>query len=205
MLLPNGLVLVGVDPKQSLSQQNELFNPSPAVWTVTGTLNTARNDHTATLLPNGLVLVAGGMEAMAFSNSAELFNSSTGVWTVTGNLTTERYYHTATLLPNGLVLVAGGGGRSSSLSEIYNPSTGVWTATGNLNTARNWHTATLLPSGLVLVAVGRNRWLSRQCRSIQPVNWCVDCDRQSQHSTLWTHCHADVKLERTSNWWIEYQ
>ena len=124
-------------------------------WVLPGALNTARYAHTATLLPNGQVLVAGGYNAGALS-SAELYNPATGAWTTTGNLNTARYVHTATLLPNGQVLVAGGAGAAGALSsaELYNPATGAWTTTGNLNVARNGHTATLLPNGQVLVAGG---------------------------------------------------
>src|SRR2546430_3846172 len=76
----------------------------------TGNLNTARCQHTATLLPNGMVLVAGGVDSNGnVSASSELFDPASGTWTATtGNLNTARYSHTATLLPNGMVLVAGG-------------------------------------------------------------------------------------------------
>src|SRR3984893_2849693 len=77
-------------------------------WTTTGSLNTARTGHTATLLPNGEVLVAGGANAAGFLPSAELYNQATGKWTVSGSMTNTRGNHTATLLPNGKVLVAGG-------------------------------------------------------------------------------------------------
>lgn len=70
-------------------------------WTFTGRLNTARVGHTATLLANGKVLVAGGGSA----RSAELYDSVTETWTATGDLSTARVGHTATLLSNGKVLV----------------------------------------------------------------------------------------------------
>jgi hypothetical protein len=123
----------------------------PSAFDNTGSLNTTRSLHTATLLPNGKVLVAGGNDQNNFLQTAELYDPATGSWTATGNLNTARYYHTATLLPNGKVLVAGGGGYSA---ELYDPGSGSWTATGNLNTARDQHTATLLPNGKVLVAGG---------------------------------------------------
>ncbi len=76
-------------------------------WTTTGSLNTARCCHTATLLPNGQVLVTGG-EAGNVLTSAELYNPATGKWTATGSMATPRVSHTATLLTNGEVLVTGG-------------------------------------------------------------------------------------------------
>jgi hypothetical protein len=84
------------------------------VFTNTGSLAAARYDHTATLLPNGKVLVAGGDDGsgLVFA-SAELYDPASGTWTGTGSLGAARYEHTATLLPNGKVLVAGGVGTGS--------------------------------------------------------------------------------------------
>ena len=77
-------------------------------WAATGSLNTARDVHTASLLPNGMVLVAGGLgNSVLFLTSAELYDPASGTWTATGSLNTGRDLHTATLLPNGTVLVAG--------------------------------------------------------------------------------------------------
>ena len=70
---------------------------------------TARYDHTATLLPSGKVLVAGGFNTMAPLSSAELYDPTTGTWAPTGSMTDARAFYTATLLPSGKVLVAGGG------------------------------------------------------------------------------------------------
>jgi len=129
-------------------------------WTPTGRLATARFLHTATLLPNGQVLVAGGGAHCDFCDplaTAELYDPVSGRWTVTGRLATARRAHTATLLPNGKVLVAGGWNPNAlSSAELYDPATGLWTATGSMATARYWHTATLLPDGQVLVAAGWN-------------------------------------------------
>src|SRR5438874_110327 len=78
-------------------------------WTGIDSLNTARFLHTATLLANGKVLVAGGLDnSFNATASAELYDPASGSWTATGSLNTARYEHTATLLPNGTVLVAGG-------------------------------------------------------------------------------------------------
>ena len=121
-------------------------------------MTTGRAYHTATLLPNGKVLVAGGLDSgWNVTTSAELYDPATGTWTATGSMTTARYLHTATLLPNGKVLVAGGyNGSILSSAELYDPATGTWTTNGAMTTAREYHTATLLPNGKVLVAGGYN-------------------------------------------------
>ena len=127
------------------------------VFANTGSLATARRYHTTTLLPNGKVLVAGGVNSGNALVSAELYDPASGTWTATGSLATARYHHTATLLPNGKVLVAGGfdsSGNALASAELYDPASGTWTATGSLATARGGPTATLLPNGKVLVAGG---------------------------------------------------
>src|SRR5260370_36005306 len=87
---------------------------APFTFNNTGSLNTARYDHTATLLPNGKVLVAGGNTSSGVLSSAEREDTARGAWTATGSLNTARYNHTATLLPNGKVLVAGGSSKIDS-------------------------------------------------------------------------------------------
>jgi N-acetylneuraminic acid mutarotase len=131
----------------------ELYDSATETWSITGSLNVARNSHTATLLPNGKVLAAGGW----FTNSAELYDPATGTWNSTGALHTLSVGgHTATLLRNGQVLLTGGWSGFSPISDAqpYDPATGNWRATTSLSTARNGHTATLLPNGKVLVAGG---------------------------------------------------
>ena len=132
--------------------------PASGTWTETGSLNTARYLHTASLLPNGMVLVAGGLDSnLNALASAELYDPASGTWTVTGSLNTARVAQTATLLSNGMVLVAGGFDTNLNAipsAELYDPASGTWTVTGSLNTARYYHTATLLSNGMVLVAAG---------------------------------------------------
>jgi hypothetical protein len=109
----------------------ELYNPASGTWIPTNSLNTARSQHTATLLPNGKVLVAGGIGPIigvgyGALTSAELYDPELGTWTVTGLLNTARYDHTATLLTDGTVLVAGGlnGDGALSSAERYNVGLG---------------------------------------------------------------------------------
>jgi len=84
-------------------------------------MTVGRLDATATLLPTGKVLVAGGEDNYVILASAELYDPSTGRWTPTGSMTTARYAHTATLLPSGRVLAAGGGATNSASAELYLP------------------------------------------------------------------------------------
>ena len=130
----------------------------PFVFHDTDSLEIGRYRHTATLLPNGKVLVAGGNGSdFKAAASAELYDPVTKNWTMTGSMGAPRADHTATLLPNGKVLVAGGSNATGILSstELYDPSNGTWTATGSLGAAHTAHTATLLQDGKVLVAGGR--------------------------------------------------
>jgi hypothetical protein len=86
------------------------------VFVPTGSMTLARSGHTATLLPNGTVLIAGGDNHGDLA-SVELYDPVAGTFTATGSMSTIRVDHTATLLPNGMVLVAGGTGRFSSPVE----------------------------------------------------------------------------------------
>ena len=161
------LALVGLISAATLLLSPARLASAQAVapsWNITGNLNTGRVNHTATLLQNGKVMVAGGSNYYSGGGvlkSAELYDPSTGTWSYTGNLNTSRYNHAATLLPNGKVLVAGGyDGRPPNIlnsAELYDPATGTWSLTGSLNTPRaGWLTATLLLNGKVLVVGGVN-------------------------------------------------
>ncbi len=130
-----------------------LARPAAAFTQTAGSMTMARSGHSATLLLNGQVLIAGGPNA-----TAELYDPTSETFTATGSMTIARSGHTATLLgdkalPNyGDVLVAAGG---SQTAELYDPTTGKFTeTTGALLMPHNGPTATLLQNGQVLIAGG---------------------------------------------------
>jgi len=176
-LLNSGKVLVTggtSDASETAAASAEVYDPTTGTFTATtGNMKAARASHTATLLKDGKVLVAGG-DGIFFNGvqnpnilsliSAEIFDPNTGTFTATGNMTAARESHTATLLNDGKVLVAGGsngalGNTTPAPSEyisaeLFDPSTGHFTATGNMTAARVYQTATLLNTGKVLLAGG---------------------------------------------------
>ena len=119
------------------------------VFSATGSMTVARSSHTATLLPNGKVLIVGG----SGDTSAELYDPVSGKFVPTGALGAARICHSATLLLNGKVLIVGGSGGLES-AELYDSASGLFVPAGNLVQARECHAATLLLDGRVLVAGG---------------------------------------------------
>ena len=202
-LRPPGLILARriAFPLVLLGAGLALIQPcagQSGTWTATGSLNAARYDHTATLLPTGKVLVAGGYNGSPLA-SAELYDPPTGTWTVTESLATARSEHTATLLPNGKVLVAGGTNTDSNLAsaELYDPASGTWTATGSLGTGRQSPTATLLPTGKVLVAGGFGGFPATELASAElydPASGTWSSHRQPHHCPRVSH--GDVAAQR---------
>ena len=137
---------------------------SPGTFGQTSSMTSARSGHTATLLSNGQVLIAGGEQylqqqfgASVVLASVEIYDPGAGSFRAAGTMMTARRMHTATLLPNDRVLIVGGygeGGSTLADAELFDLATGTFSAAGSLITARGGHTAILLPSGAVLVIGG---------------------------------------------------
>ncbi|HEX5504056.1 MAG TPA: kelch repeat-containing protein [Thermomicrobiales bacterium] len=129
-----------------------------ASWMPAPAMSVARSWHTATLLRNGTVLVAGGLDATGGPTaSVERYDPTTDTWAPAAPMTTPRAQHTATLLADGRVLVTGGRtdlAEAGSSVEVYDPAADAWTAVAPLGVGRVRHSATLLRDGRVLVAGG---------------------------------------------------
>ncbi|MGH9901978.1 MAG: kelch repeat-containing protein, partial [Pyrinomonadaceae bacterium] len=122
----------------------------------TGGTSTVRYKHSATLLPDGRVIVVGGSDARMWGGryaTAEIYDPAKGTFSPTGNMSTARYKirDAVVLLPNGKLLVAGGGARA----EVYDPATGVFgLVRGGSGVSRYYATATPLRGGEVLIVGG---------------------------------------------------
>jgi hypothetical protein len=167
-LLNDGRVLViggirNVGYRATLASA-ELYDPATGTFTPTGSMSTPRQSHTAILLRDGTVLVAGGSpDGIGALSSAEIYDPQTGKFHLTGNMAMARQSHTATLLIGGKILITGGargntpgGYIAYDTSEIYDPATGRFSPGPRMATDRLGQTATLLHDASVLVAAGRS-------------------------------------------------
>jgi N-acetylneuraminic acid mutarotase len=175
-LLPDGRVLVaGGNDRISAGPQfhlrvgqatAEIFDPATGSWSPANSMATGRWFHTATALPDGRVLVAGGFGGYHHGTGfwstalAEIYNPATDEWTATGSMNDAlhgMFNHSALLLPDGRVLAVADGSGTPTRAELYDPASGTWTLTGNMITRRigtGLFPAALLPDGRVLVTGG---------------------------------------------------
>jgi WD40 repeat protein len=132
-------------------------------------MHTAREDHSATLLPDGKVLIAGGYRDPYALASVEVYDPQSATFTSLPEMATARAVHTATLLGDGKVLIAGGWYMNSG-AELYDAGTGDFTPTGSMATPRYNHTATLLANGKVLIAggMGPTSWMTDTAELYDP-------------------------------------
>ncbi len=153
------LVVGGIDPYGGYLQSAQLFDPAAGTLTSLPDMGKARAFHTATLLSDGDVLIAGGRYgATAALNTAKRYHADTRTWSdVTGTMSVARASHTATLLPTGMVLITGGddGVTAQASGELYDPGSDQFIPVGtSMSAARTHHAAALLRDWRVLVAGG---------------------------------------------------
>ncbi|MFI9117009.1 Kelch repeat-containing protein [Streptomyces venezuelae] len=208
-LLADGRVLVaggigeppGPAPATGLDSC-EVYDPATDTWTGTGRLREARFSHSATLLPDGRVLVAGGAAVRSADShrtlrSAEAYDPVAGTWTPVRPMTDARFGHPAVRFDDGRVLMVGGilaVGRGSHTAlahcELYDPAADGWTPTAGLATARKSHQATLLPGNAVLVTGGDMRGFVNDDWTYDPYSqWTTE--RYDPTTDRWT---ADGQL-----------
>jgi hypothetical protein len=160
--LASGKVLIaGGQNRYSINNTAELFDVTEddhgRFIPIAQTMKYARDGHTATLLNDGTVLLAGGIDGWSVTNTAELYIPGDSLFTETPRMSTARVFHTATKLPNGKVFIAGGyNGSYLKTTEIYDPATGLFTPGASMIGERSQHTATLLSNGAILIAGGKD-------------------------------------------------
>ncbi len=161
--LPNhNLLITGIRVSDQNTKFTEMYNIDSSTWSMHVPMNHIRRYHTATLLPNGQVLVTGGLgeyNQTTVLNTTEIYDPQEKTWTNAAPMTNARAFHSATLLANGKVLIVGGDNkllseRTLASVEIYDPSTDTWSETTNLNFPRMDHRALLLKDGRVMIAGG---------------------------------------------------
>ncbi|MCW5911452.1 MAG: hypothetical protein KIT62_10275 [Cyclobacteriaceae bacterium] len=181
-LLQNGKVLIagGILTAEGAEVNNastEIFDPQTESSSPGASMNVKRAGHTATLLPDGNVLITGGFDSSGFLASAELYVTAANEFLLLkSEMSDKRADHTAVLLQNGKVLLPGGSNgsiKSNQSADLYDPATRTFTRISDMNLPRTRHSGTLLPDGRVLVVGGSSNRRSdvlAACELFDPVS-----------------------------------
>ena len=201
-LLSDGTVLVagGFRPEGTSEvpiATAEIYDPGLGVFTPTGDMNEPRTGHTATLLPNGQVLIVGGWSVGGRTATAELYDPQSRRFRYAASMVAPRASMTATLLPDGRVLIAGGDSARNTpqlIAEIYDPVADRFAQSASLNQGRSAHTATLLNDGNVLFVGGTsgNDTVLQSAEIYHPAN---DEFTYAGDLTMVRYKHGAVKLD----------
>ncbi|MBL0175569.1 MAG: T9SS type A sorting domain-containing protein [Ignavibacteria bacterium] len=166
-----------------------LSAPTAGQWRSTGSLHVGRGKHTSTMLPDGRVLVTGGVSNYVPVRSCEIYDPSTEAWTTVASMQVAREGHTATLLSDGRVMVTGGAGYEETSCEVFDPATnggqGSWFLLAPMKMGRRNHGAALMKDGILLVT---GAWVMGQ-----GAQSCEVFETSSPASSVW-------KLVSPMNW-----
>ncbi len=196
LLLDGRVLVVGGQRPDDVGKATtavEIFDPASGTWSSAASMGTPRLGHTATRLPDGRVLVAGGsrfrdIHALGELDSAEIYDAASDDWVFASSMSVARAFHGAAALENGAVLIAGGVDETSSVlrsTELFDPEEERWVSVGLMTHGRLQHVTAPLDDGAVLVAggelqssaevyrpagIGQPCEVGRQCAS----GFCVD-------------------------------
>jgi probable HAF family extracellular repeat protein len=155
-VLATGGYLRHSDPYQSYQRTAEVYDPMANTWTNVAMMAERRVGHSASLLPDGRVLIVGGADYAEYKATVEYFTPSTNTFSNGPSLSERRYFHSAVTLPDGRILIAGGMNFFKDFSDalIYNSTTSQWQSAGVMSQTRVYFPMTVMADGRVLAAGG---------------------------------------------------
>ena len=194
VLIAGGCTLDGCELGED-SATTELYDPATGAFTGAGSMTTERVSHTATPLPDGRVLIAGGWDRNGVLASTEVYDPATDTFAPGPTMSSRRAGFTATTLSDGRVLVVGGydGSRRLATAELYDPRSNLFAPTGDMVTPRSEHAMASLPDGRILV-VGGSREDNAVLASAEVYDPATGTFSPTKEMTVVRRKHAAVPL-----------